>query len=94
MLESEEESYVHAYHHDGAGSGALMIAHDAFLPESMGSDSMVSLRVAANHDEHHDHGGFAARRESRLRELFGSTPGTADASVIAADPQKVYSNHM
>ena len=44
----EKEEYLHEHHHDGAGSAALMLAHDAFLPETMGAESLVSLRVNAH----------------------------------------------
>ena len=57
----EKEEYLHEHHHDGAGSAVLMLAHDAFLPETMGAESLVSLRVNAHTPgSNHRHNNTAA----------------------------------
>lgn len=59
---NEEEAFLHLHHHDGAGSLALMIAHDAFLPSSMETESLsyaahatAHRGLASDQSRHHKH---------------------------------------
>ena len=56
-LGNEREENMHEKHHGGAGSTALMIAHDAFLPESMGS-SQGERKSILHHEVSHFFSAF------------------------------------
>jgi len=60
-ISSAEDEFLHSRHHDGAGSLALMMAHDAFLPSSMDTETLSSAgHLGAHHgpdQSHHSHHG-------------------------------------
>jgi hypothetical protein len=43
---------MHEHHHDGAGSTAVLLVNDTFLPDSFGAGVMGGV-LHAHHDAHH-----------------------------------------